>query len=250
MNRISRIVTYHDTKEKCLKGTYGPMKPGKSYLMKRNNKRLNEINMEKKFNGTEIEVLNDDVLAVAKHYNDRGDSNILVLNLASDYVPGGGVESGAMAQEEELFRRTNYFMSLDNTFYPFDAASVIYTPNVIVVKDKSYEDMIAPFGVSMLAAAAIRSPVLNIDGTYNEKDYDRMYDTIHNIFKVAYMMKHETLILGAIGCGAFRNPPKEVAKIYNIFLKAYMGCFKRIIFAVYSIKDDNFDYFNKLILRK
>jgi uncharacterized protein (TIGR02452 family) len=243
------VQVYEDTKRKCLTGRYGPLKKGKSYLMKNLNPILEEISFEKKYEKTKIDVVNDDVLAVTKHYHDIGEKKIIVLNLASDKCPGGGVGSGAMAQEEELFRRSNYFMCLDSTFYPLSPASIVYTPNVTIVKDKDYADLLAPFTVSMLAAAAVRRPHLSKDGYYSDRDYSIMYHTIHNIFKIAYLYGYETLVLGALGCGAFYNPPEEVVKIYNIFLEKYNGCFKNIVFAVYSRSDDNFDIFSKHIFR-
>lgn len=249
MSRSHRIEVYADTKRKCMAGTYGPLKRGMSYLMKNSNPSLEGISFKKKYEKTKIDVVNDDVLAVTKHYHDIGEKQIIVLNLASDRCPGGGVASGAMAQEEELFRRSNYFMCLDDKFYPLSPASIVYTPNVTIVKDKHYADLIAPFTVSMLAAAAVRRPQLRRDGSYSDRDYSIMYHTIHNIFKVAYLSGYETLILGALGCGAFYNPPEEVVKIYNIFLEKYNGCFKNIVFAVYSRSDDNFDIFSKHIFR-
>lgn len=38
--------------------------------------------------------------------------NLAVLNMASSMNPGGGVMTGARAQGETLFRRTNLFRSL------------------------------------------------------------------------------------------------------------------------------------------
>lgn len=58
--------------------------------------------------------------------------NPLVLNLASR--PGGGVRAGALAQEEELFRRTAYHktLHLETGFYPLNEDEVVYSPNVPV----------------------------------------------------------------------------------------------------------------------
>ena len=56
-------------------------------------------------------------------------------------------------------------------------------------------------------------------------------------------------ILGALGCGAFHNPPEEIVKIFNIYLEKYNGCFKTIVFAVLSRSDNNFDIFNANIKR-
>lgn len=103
-----------------------------------------------------------------------------------------------------------------------------------------------PFPVSMLASAAIKNPEL-IKGRYIQEDYIMMKNTIENIFKVAYLHKKETLVLGALGCGAYYNPPMIVISIFNEYLKKYNGCFKNIVFAVYSRRDKNFDLFNEFI---
>jgi uncharacterized protein (TIGR02452 family) len=74
--------------------------------------------------------------------------------------------------------------------------------------------------------------------------------TIENIFRVAYLHKKETLILGALGCGVYRNPPQIIISLFNEFIKKYNGCFKNIIFAVYSTKDNNYELFNEKIIKK
>ena len=52
----------------------------------------------------------DCLLAAEKLLNDG--YHPAVLNMASRQNPGGGVQTGAGAQEENLFRRTNLFQSL------------------------------------------------------------------------------------------------------------------------------------------
>jgi Uncharacterized protein conserved in bacteria len=60
---------------------------------------------------TMFSVINADCLEAAEILLNSG-FNPCVLNLANDLKPGGGVLNGAGAQEENLFRRTNLFMSL------------------------------------------------------------------------------------------------------------------------------------------
>jgi uncharacterized protein (TIGR02452 family) len=76
-----------------------------------------------------------------------------------------------------------------------------------------------------------------------------MNNVIENIFKTAYYNGNETLVLGALGCGAYHNPPMEVIKIFNRFLKKYNGCFKKIVFAVYSKYDKNYELFDSYIFK-
>jgi uncharacterized protein (TIGR02452 family) len=60
---------------------------------------------------TKYSVINADCLKTAEILSKAG-LNPCVLNLASRHNPGGGVINGAGAQEENIFRRTNLFLSL------------------------------------------------------------------------------------------------------------------------------------------
>jgi len=222
---------YFDTKGKVKTGHYGRLPRGFSTTYQLDN----EINMTPIFESTNIEVINDDVLSVTGHFKNN---KTLVLNLASEICPGGGVAKGSMAQEEEIFRRTNYCFFLPRSLYPILPTNVIVTTNVTIVKDENYEDLERPFTVSFIAAAAVRKPVLN-RGKYNKQDYETMCQTIDNIFRTAYALGYDTLILGALGCGAFKNPPEIVANIFRNYSILYDGCFKNIIFSVMSRNDDN-----------
>ena len=63
------------------------------------------------------------------------------------------------------------------------------------------------------------------------------------ILAVAAIHKHDTLILGAWGCGVFGNDPYMVAKLFKRHIDSdhFHGLFRHIIFAVLdpSKKHDN-----------
>jgi len=240
---------YKDTVDKCSNGKYSKLPHGKS--SKYSSQDLKNIKLEPLFDETVIEVINEDTFVVCDQLL-KTDNDVCALNMASYLRPGGGVENGSMAQEEELFRRSNYFLTLKPSFYPLNYSEVIYSNCVYIIKDKSYIDIQEPKKVSMIAAAALKYPDLTDDklSYYNQKDYDTMRNTINNIFKVAYINGHKTLVLGAIGCGAYANPVTQIIKIFNECLEKYNKCFKRIVFAVFSRKDKNFDKFNEFIIRK
>jgi uncharacterized protein (TIGR02452 family) len=170
----------------------------------------------------------------------------MVLNMASFYKMGGGCESGAMAEEEELFRRSNYFLTNSSKFYPFQKMECIYTPNVTIIKDENYDILNKPFSVSMLAVAAIKDPVFK-NGCMSDWDFYVTCESIDNIFKVAILKGQTTLVLSALGCGAYNNSPEHISHIFNTYVNKYNGCFETIVFAVLSKHDTNFDIFKENI---
>jgi hypothetical protein len=62
-------------------------------------------------------------------------------------------------------------------------------------------------------------------------DYENQIGTrIKKILDVANMQGAEVLILGAWGCGAFRNPEDVVARVFREHLRRYD--FKKVVFAL------------------
>lgn len=198
-----------------------------------------EINFEINNNkyDTLIEVKNIDTFDMALEYKKEG-LNPLVLNMASDFKPGGGVGSGSSAQEECLFRRSNAHLTHPEEWYPLETDEVIYSPEVYIVKKSDYEllNRSEQSSVGMVAVPALRKPKL-IKGTYRESDIDIMTNKIESIFKIGILKNHDSLVLGALGCGAFKNPPGEVASIFQNMINKYKGYYKKIGFAILVVKD-------------
>lgn len=173
----------------------------------------------------------------------------LVLNMASDVCPGGGVASGKRAQEECIFRRTNAIHCYQKEWYPLRNACV-YSPEITIIKTSTYE-MLQDFDTcSMIAMPGLRKPKLTPDGKSYARDYDRdaMSNRIDAIFKLAIEKGHDTLVLGALGCGAFGNPPEEVAVLFKNAISKYGVAFVRIYFAILSTEDSrNLDVFRTVI---
>jgi len=191
-----------------------------------------------------VEVWNEDCLYAAKRIIETEGARLLVLNMASFRNPGGGVDGGAGAQEEDLFRRSNYMMSLNPIrfeAYPLHVSEgAIVSGNVTVFregKDKGYQFMQHPFQVDFIAVAAQHLP----DGTRSLTTQQRelLSHKVRVLLRAAYATGHTHLVLSALGCGAFHNPPAEVADIFaNVFKEAeFAGNFEHIVFAI--IDDHN-----------
>lgn len=238
-SRSNLIQVYNNTK---MLSSYYP-KPEESIKLNYNNIQINLSPNELK--KPQIKIFNDDTLNVTQNLYNLTKRDVLVLNMASEYKEGGGVENGAMAQEEELFRRSNYFMSLTSRFYPIKELEGIYTKNVTIIKNDVYAHM-TPFSCSFVAIPAIRRPNLK-NNKYNLMDRELMKKKIELIFKIAIYHKYTDIVLGALGCGAFSNPPYEVAELFNEIIKKYGGYFDNIYFAIKSRRDDNYDVFNNII---
>lgn len=206
---------------------------------------------------TEIKVIDNDCIYAAKDLIDRG-FNPCVLNMASFHTPGGGVISGSSAQEENIFRRTNIFKSLyqfhnvgDNygvkqreERYPLDYNfGGIYTPNVTVFKasdDTNYMLLEEPFKIAVVSVAAIKNPRVE-DGKLVPWVCDTLKCKIRQILDIALENGHDSLILSAFGCGAYKTPPTEMARLFKEVLNTerYKGAFKAIHFAIINLKSTN-----------
>lgn len=197
---------------------------------------------------------------------------VTVLNFASSTSPGGGVENGASAQEECLCRVSTLYPCLKaqaawEKFYgphraapnPLHNDDLIYTQGVVVLKDDDYHPLPAPFRVDVITCAApnLRDIPSN---RYNWHDGDAVHISpeklleLHlkrarKILSAAAANGAEALILGAFGCGAFRNDPAVVAAAYQQALPQFLNHFKAIEFAVYCSPRDQRNYDAFTIIR-
>jgi uncharacterized protein (TIGR02452 family) len=224
------IQIYDNTRKYFLEGPSKFILPSTLYDIKNIHLNRNSMNTH----CVTYIIQNIDSLDMAKNFHNEG-LNPLVLNMASAYRPGGGVQSGKTAQEEVIFRRTNAFMTHPRSWYPLKNYQVIYS--VHVIKNLNYQllDENDQYTVSMIAVAAIRKPKLVLN-SYQKKDAELIYDKIRSIFKIAIKEGHDSLILGALGCGAYHNPPDEVAKIFRRLSAEYGKYFKKIGLAILIVR--------------
>lgn len=171
-----------------------------------------------------------------------------VLNFANPQYPGGGASKGAVAQEECLCRCSNLYLCLsapnifeDYYFYHKKYTNhlfsdrLIYTKDVVVFKDESEVPALLPrdewFFVDVITCAAPYIAKINID---NASLKSLFKSRIKNIFEAAIDNKVEVIILGAFGCGAFKNPPEVVAEAFHEVIdeNGYADNFRKIVFAI------------------
>ncbi|KAK0224057.1 hypothetical protein IW262DRAFT_871322 [Armillaria fumosa] len=153
-----------------------------------------------------------------------------ILSMASELRPGGGFLSGANSQEESLCMRTTLYASLSESFYRLPELSCVYTPDVCVFRrhNEYGMDTTRPgewWFVDVISAAAVRGPEIddNTGGYAYDADRDLMREKIKVVLRAAVARNCRRLVLGAFGCGAFGNPPREVAQLFHRVLQGRPG---------------------------
>ena len=200
---------------------------------------------------TIVEVQNIDCLYASVKLKEQG-YNPAVLNMACRRNPGGGVVLGAGAQEETLFRRTNLFRSLyqfapyaeqygvkrSRYQYPLDRNfGGIYTPDAIYFREseqKGYALLDKPVSLSFITVAGMNRPDLTDDGMIAGHHVEPIKNKIRTIFRIGLQHGHDSLVLGALGCGAFRNPPRHVARLFHEVMDEpeFKDKYSKIVFAI------------------
>lgn len=195
-----------------------------------------------------INVVDGDTLTIARSLPYDVEDVPLILNMASDFCPGGGVKKGCRAQEEKLFQRTNYCNCTNGKFYPLGESQFVITEGVLVMKDEDYNVLRDYKSFDFIAMPGVRKPHINADGEYEDEDEEQlMKDKIDAIFRYAVYQEKSTLVLGALGCGAFGNPPERVREMFQECIDKYRYYLKNITFAVLSgDKNPNYSVFKSL----
>jgi uncharacterized protein (TIGR02452 family) len=244
MDFQQNITTWNDTVKICNNLKTQNIIPNKSIKYNFKDMQINSTHI--KYENTEICVLNKDCISCAIIFKQKN-MNPVVLNLADDKFPGGHVQMGSGAQEESLFRRTNYFQTLNHEthFYPIIKDQLVYSPNVRIIKDNDnkqiiYNEKNKSIELSFIACPGIQNPECTDNHKLKDSDVLILEQKIRNILNVSYKHGHDIVILGALGCGAWRCPPYHVATIFKKITLEYNKLFKAIIFAVLEVDDDKY----------
>lgn len=190
---------------------------------------------------TSITVVNQDSIEAGRELQIRG-LRPLVLIFADHRFAGGDVQNGSGAQEESLFRRTNLcnFM-LQHVHYPIFPREALVSKDVTVFRDTEARSCqwIEPYTMDFIACPALHNPRL-IDGNLSESDIDELRLKLRLIFQVAYACKNNALVLGPMGCGAWRSPPEQVARIMKEELDLVHGAFDHVTLACLEVNQSDY----------
>jgi uncharacterized protein (TIGR02452 family) len=190
---------------------------------------------------TEITVADETSLAAVDRLIKAGCKNVAVLNFASAKHPGGGFLTGAMAQEEDLCRRTGLYPTLlpHEEFYTSKNAlytdAIIYSPNVPILRDDDLDLLPHVALCSFITCAAVNAGAASKHFS-QEAIHKAMQRRCARIIKLAVLYKHDGLVLGAFGCGVFRNDPLQVATLFSHML-AHPSTVNKIPHVTFAVLD-------------
>jgi len=170
-----------------------------------------------------------------------------VLNFASAKNPGGGFMGGAIAQEESLARSSSLYASQikDLTLYNFNKKNstflysdyMIYSPGVVFWMNDEGEFLESPVLVDVITSPAPNKGAMLQHGRKKEiAELEIVFKSrMDKVFALAKSKGVERLVLGAWGCGVFKNDYENVAAYFAQLVAEKYGCsFKEIVFAIYD----------------
>jgi uncharacterized protein (TIGR02452 family) len=165
--------------------------------------------------------------------------------MADWFYAGGCVDVGASTQEEELFRRSNYFKSLHQKYYPLQRFTTILSSKVEFSRYgflKGYKWMDKPAYIDCVAAPALEGPYLTPDRKRyrEEQDIETMKEKMRMLFHIASTNGNDSLVLSAWGCGAFFCPVEHTAQLFREVVDEHKGVVKHVSFAILG---NNFEPF-------
>lgn len=180
-----------------------------------------------------------------------GAGRVGCLNFASGRNPGGGFLKGASAQEESLARNSGLYLSLikfDREYYQrhnrirtgLYSHTMIVSPDVPVFRREVDGALLAsPYRVTFITSAAVNMGVVASRREISaERASETQRERIRRVLVLAEEQDIRTLVLGAWGCGCFRQEPAAVARMFREELAAFSGAFDDVVFAILDRQGD------------
>ncbi|MHA1368470.1 MAG: TIGR02452 family protein [Promethearchaeota archaeon] len=207
-----------------------------------------ELMQGKKRMKTRFKVTNESILSAGYRISREmpvEHSRIVGLNFASAKHPGGGFIKGSNSQEESLARASGLHACLSRIKEMYEANRqfksnlytdhLVYSPGVPVFRDDNDMLLDEPWFFSIISAPAVNAGAVRKYEPWNVSKIDNvMLNRIEKVLSVAVIHSHDTLVLGAWGCGVFRNDARSVASWFHEHLVKgkFANWFKEVIFAV------------------
>jgi len=207
-----------------------------------------------RFGRTRIKVVNQTTFEALQQSDGRG--HLACLNFASAKHPGGGFLSGAQAQEEALARSSALYPCLLRApeYYERNRAHhssiyldlIIFSPLVPFFRDDSGALLETPILASVISAPAPNAGAVADNEPGNKVLLEpALRRRAELVFQTAQGHGVEKLVLGAWGCGVFRNDPRMVARVFSELISLpgpFDGVFTEVVLAVFDRSPEQATY--------
>ena len=199
---------------------------------------------------TSTEVANETTLAGLTRLRNAGAMSLAALNFASARSPGGGFLGGSQAQEESLARSSALYASLLRApeFYERHRASssmlysdaMILSPDCPVLRDDSGALLDEPYAATFITSPAPNAGAAAANRPEEVPEIPAVFlRRSEYVLALAAAHGYRNLLLGAWGCGVFRNDPAVVAGAFGRHLRGrWAGRFERVWFSVLDTSSD------------
>jgi uncharacterized protein (TIGR02452 family) len=214
-----------------------------------------------------VDVVDETTVSAIHRLSKEGHDSIGVLNFASARNAGGGFLRGSLAQEESLAISSSlYACQTSDNAQPYYAIhrttrdctytdTMIYSPKVTFFRDNDM-NLCAPVAVDVLTSCAVNAGVVRSRGVSLEDIRAINARRISKILHLFAARRCRVVVLGAFGCGVFKNSPIEMASLFQKELTKMQQkwasvdqtilVFDRVIFAIPGHLGANSDAFNSV----
>lgn len=195
---------------------------------------------------TRSDIIGVDIEQYLMCYLEELEGRTAVLNFASYKNPGGKYMDGMMAQEEALCHCSTLYEVISQfpSYYEWNSQHknkgmymdrMIYSPAILALDFNN--NVVGEFDV-ITCAAPNMSVGLRYGSFTVSQCRTQLYARAEFIMRMAAYRKVRNLILGAWGCGVFKNDPEFVAKTFFELQKKYDGYFKNVNYVI--SKDESY----------
>ena len=195
--------------------------------------------------GRQTEIVTRQCTTVDAGFAELGEderARVCLLNFASYKEPGGMFLYGSMAQEESLCHASLLYPVLSSArvtgmFYhqhkkmlnrALYHSDLLYAPEVPFYRGGEQ----AAFDI-ITCAAPNKGTAQKYQNVPDREVEQAMRHRIDSILYSAWDQEAQALILGAFGCGVFKNDITFVSRCFRDLLQGkYKDCFQKVVFAV------------------
>jgi hypothetical protein len=206
------------------------------------------VKVDKNLKPAEIKIVSGDLISQAIEQHTNGAKEIGIVVASDSANVGGGHTDGAGAMEEQLIFSIPYLSPVlgivaEGHGYPLPENGAMIVKGAQIMRSPRAYAYLTPAEMFPITLIFSTAPDLrrvgNIDKFVEQNKYkENLEDKLAIQIMSAAAAGCKTLLLGAWGCGVFKNKPEDVAKAYVKILKSYQGHFEKIIVVIFNGEKD------------